>query len=359
MPRSRAAARIAYPFGGTGSDTRDGWFAPDGRGKHHPRVSPPRAPAPGAWASGHPGVLTRCAKATHRSGSPIAWTPRTAANRPRARSSAEPSACRTRVPIAARRGRPSARPRLFVRVMARHPRVRASGSANHRAMSRRGSVAGSGIARETRPSAHTVSAAIRTRRTPAATPSAPPSGTARPAPTSRSARPRTASAAARGRPYRRYPRLPAGPYRPDDRPLHLVPAARVHDGRPAGVREQQPALARHRDESGRPPAAGRRTGTPPRTASARAHRRRRAVRRPPRARRPGTSAGTRGRRRPRPPGGKEARSMPYFYVKGLRRRHIAIIRIRRGGGRRPESWNPSKFHGTVSACRSAAPAGQV
>ncbi|CAM5246696.1 hypothetical protein SVIOM74S_05568 [Streptomyces violarus] len=46
-----------------------------------------------------------------------------------------------------------------------------------------------------------------------------------------------------GGPQRRYPGLPLGADGPDDRPLHLVAPARIDDRRPAGVGQEQPALA--------------------------------------------------------------------------------------------------------------------
>lgn len=63
----------------------------------------------------------------------------------------------------------------------------------------------------------------------------------------------------RGRPHRSYPRLALRTDRPEHRALHVVPPARVHHRRPAGVREQQPALAGHRDQGqiGHPRRAAR------------------------------------------------------------------------------------------------------
>ena len=74
--------------------------------------------------------------------------------------------------------------------------------------------------------------------------------------------------AGRGRPHRRDPGLSLRPDRADHRALHLVAPARVDDGRPAGVGEQQPSLPghRHQREIGDPRPV-RRTGTRPRTAS--------------------------------------------------------------------------------------------
>lgn len=95
-----------------------------------------------------------------------------------------------------RRGRPGEAGLSSKRAMARQPSVNTSGSANHRATSRRGICDGTGMSSATTARPATAGTARRSRRSASATVRPSPSGTASPARTSRSASVRTASAVA-------------------------------------------------------------------------------------------------------------------------------------------------------------------
>ncbi len=194
---------------------------------------------------------SRCAKAARTCGSSTACTPRTATQVRYARSSSvSPSAARrteasSRCPAgdAQREAGLSSK-----RAMARQPSVNASGSANHRTTSRRGICDGAG--REQRGGGETghgghgePQPAQRLRDAPSVALGHGEPGAHQPV--------RQRAHRLRGRrrlPHRRYGRLPVRPDGPYHRALHVVPPARIDDGGPAGVGEQQPPLTGHRDE---------------------------------------------------------------------------------------------------------------